>query len=79
MKLWYYADRTVKNYDNVELTPGLRRVVPESYGKATGQVNLRPTARELSRGSLEKRTGSFAKGDLEIVIATFAMHSTRFT
>ena len=24
---------------------------------------------------MEKRTGSFAKGDLEIVIATFAMHS----
>ena len=40
------------------------------------QVNLRPAARELSRGSLEKkRTGSFSKGDLEIVIAAFAMHS----
>ena len=73
--MWYYADRTVKNYDNAELTPGLRRVVPEWYDKATGQVNLRPTARELSRGSLEKRTESLAKGDLEIVIATFAMHS----
>ena len=45
------------------------------YEKATGQVNLRPAARELSRGGLEKRTGSFAKGEIEIVIATFAMHS----
>ena len=75
VKLWCDADRTVKNYGNAELTPGLRRVVPEWYDKATGQVNLRPTARELSRGSLEKRTDIFAKGDLEIVIATFAMHS----
>ena len=36
---------------------------------------MRPAARELSRGGLEKRTGSFAKGEIEIVIATFAMHS----
>ena len=48
---------------------------PGWYDEATGQVNLRPIARELSRGSLEKRTESFAKGDLEIAIATFAMHS----
>ena len=50
-------------------------MVPEWYDKSIDQVNLRPTARDLSRGSLEKRTDSFAKGDLEIVIATFAMHS----
>ena len=29
VKVWYYADRTVKNYDNAEMTPGLRRLVPE--------------------------------------------------
>ena len=75
MVLWCYVDRTVKNYDNAELTPGLGRVVPEWHDKATGQVNSRPTARGLSRRSLEKRTGSFAKGDMEIVITTFAMHS----
>ena len=39
VKLWYYVDRTVKNYDNTELTQGLRRVIPEWYDKATGQVN----------------------------------------
>ena len=50
-------------------------MVPEWHDKATGQVNLRPTARELSKGSLEKRTDSFAKEDLEISIATFLMHS----
>ena len=38
-KVWYYADRTVKNYGNAELTPGLRRLVPEWYAKGTGQVN----------------------------------------
>ena len=38
VKLWYYVDRTVKNYDNAELTPGLRRVVPEWYKKSTGQI-----------------------------------------
>ena len=65
-----YVDRTAKNYDNAELTPGLRRVVPEWHEKATGQVNFRPAARELSRGGLEKRTGSFAKGEIEILIAT---------
>ena len=70
VKIWYYVDRTVKHYDNAELTPGLRRVVPEWYEKATGQVNLRPTARELSRRGLEKITDSFAKGDIEIVITT---------
>jgi hypothetical protein len=35
----------VKNYVNAELTPGLRRVVPEWYEKSTGQVNLKPTYR----------------------------------
>ena len=39
VKVWYYADRTVKNYDNAEMTPGLRRLVPEWYDKGTGQVN----------------------------------------
>ena len=29
VKAWYYVDRTVKNYDNAEMTPGLRRLVPE--------------------------------------------------
>ena len=75
MKLWYYVDRTVKNYDNAELTPGLRRVVPEWYEKSTGQGNLRPTSRELNRGKLVERMDSFAKGEIEIVIATFALHS----
>ena len=77
VKLWYYVDKTVKNYDNAELTltPGLRRLVPEWYGKSTGQVNLRPTASELSKGNLVKRIGSFAKGEMEIVIASFAIHS----
>ena len=70
-----YVDRTVKNYGNSELTPGLRRLVPEWFDKGTGQVNLRPTSRDLSRGSLMKRTGSFAKGEIEIVLANFAMHS----
>ena len=28
VKVRYYVDRTVKNYGNAELTPGLRRVVP---------------------------------------------------
>ena len=73
--MWYYADRTVKNYDNAELTPGLRRVVPEWYDKSTGQVNLRPSSRDLNRGNLVKRTDSFARGEIEIVIATFALHS----
>ena len=75
MKLWYYVDRTVKKYDNAELTPGLRRLVPGWYEKSTGQVNLRPTARELNKGNLVKRMGSFAKGEIVIVIATFALHS----
>ena len=75
VKLWYYVDRTVKNYDNAELTPGLRRLVPEWYAKSIGQVNLRPTARELNKGNLVKRIGSFAKGEMKIVIASFAMHS----
>ena len=74
-KVWYYADRTVQNYDNAEMTPGLRRLVPEWYGKGTGQVNLRPTSRDLNRGNLMNRMGSFAKGDIEIVLASFAMHS----
>ena len=65
----------MRNYDNAELTPGLRRLVPEWYNKGTGQVNLRPTARDLERGNLEKRTGSFARGDIDIVLASFAMHS----
>ena len=38
-------------------------------------MNLRPTPRELGRGNLKKRTDSFAKGDIEVVIASFAMHS----
>ena len=75
VKVRYYVDRTVKNYDNAELTPGLRRVVPEWYEKSTGQVNLKPTSRELNRGNLVKRMGSFARGEIEIVIASFAMHS----
>ena len=57
------------------MTPGLRRLVPEWYDKGTGQVNLRPTSRDLGRGSLEKRTDSFAKGEIGIVLASFAMHS----
>ena len=61
------------NYDNAELTPGLRRLVPERCDKGTGQVNLRPAARDLGRGpaardlgrgNLDKRTGSFARGDI---------------
>ena len=75
VKLWYYVDRTVKNYDNAELTPGLRRVVPEWYDKSTGQVNLRQSSRDLNRGNLVKRTDSFARGEIELVIATFALHS----
>ena len=62
VKVWYYADRTVKNYDNSELTPGLRRLVPEWYDKSTGQVNLRPTSRDLSRGSLVKKDWQFCEG-----------------
>ena len=65
----------MKNYDYAELTPGLRRFVSEWYEKSTGQVNLRLTARELNKGSLVKRMDSFAKGEIEIVIATFALHS----
>ena len=75
VKIWYYSDRTVKNYDNAEMTPGLRRLVPEWYDKGTGQVNLRPTSRDLNRGNLMKRADCFAKGDIEIVLASFAMHS----
>ena len=67
--------RTAKHNDNAELTRDLRRVVHGWYEKAIGQVNLRPAARELSRGGLEKRTDSFARSEIEIVIATFAMHS----
>ena len=52
VKVWYYVDKTVENYDNAELTPGLRRLVPEWYDKGTGQVNLRPTSRDLGRGNL---------------------------
>ena len=74
VKIWYYADRTMRNYDNAEMTPRLRYLVPEWYDKGTGQVNLRPTARDLGRGNLEKRTGSFARGDVGIVLASFAMH-----
>ena len=62
VKLWYYADRTVKNYDNAELTPGLRRVVPEWYEKSTGQVNLKPTSRELNRGTFGEENGQFCEG-----------------
>ena len=65
----------MKNYENAELTPGLRRVVPEWYEKSTGQVNLKPSSRELNRGNLVKRMDSFARGEIEIVIASFAMHS----
>ena len=43
--------------------------------KGTGQIGLRPTSRDLGRGNLEKRTGSFARGDIGIVFASFAMHS----
>jgi len=75
MKGWYYADRTMRTYDNAEMTPGLRRLVPEWYDKGTGQVNLRPTARDLGRGNLEKRTDSFARGDIGIVLASFAILS----
>ena len=75
VKVWYYADRTVKNYVTAEMTPGLRRLVPEWYDKGTGQVNLKPTSRDLGRGNLVKRTDSFAKGDIGIVLASFAMHS----
>ena len=65
----------MERYGNAELTPGLRRLVPEWYDKGTGQVNLKPTSRDLNRGNLVKRTDSFAKGDIEIVLANFAMHS----
>ena len=58
-----------------EMTPGLRRLVPEWYDKGTGQVNLRPTSRDLNRGSFMKRADCFAKGDIEIVLANCAMHS----
>ena len=75
VKVWYYVDRTVKNYGNAEMTPGLRRLVPEWYDKGTGQVNLKPTSRELARGGLQKRTDCFGKGDIDIVLASFAMHS----
>ena len=34
---------------------------------------LATAARELRRGGLENITGSFAKGEIEILIATFAM------
>ena len=74
-KAWYYADRTMGNYDNAEMAPGLRRLVPEWYDKGTGQVNLWPTTRDLGRGNLEKRTGNFARGDIGILLASFAMHS----
>ena len=75
-KVWCHADRaTVRNYDNAEMTAGLRRLVPEWHDKGTGQVNLRPTARDLGRGSLEEMTGSFARGDINIALASFAMHS----
>ena len=36
---------------------------------------MRPTARGLGRGNLEKKTDSFARGDMDIVLASFAMHS----
>ena len=74
VKTWYYANRTMRNYDNAELPPGLRRLAPEWFDQNTGQVNLRPTSSELGRGSLEKRTDSFARGDIDIVLASFAMH-----
>ena len=38
-------------------------------------MNLKPTSRELARGSFQKRTDCFAKGDIDIVLSTFAMHS----
>ena len=40
-----------------------------------GQFNLKPTSRDLGRGNLAKKTGSFTKGDIGIVLANFAMHS----
>ena len=58
VKVWYYVDRTVKNYDNAEMTPGLRRLVPEWYDNGTGQVNLRPTSRDLNPSNLMKRMDS---------------------
>ena len=61
VKVWYYVDRTVKNYDNAEMTLGLRRLVPEWYDKGTGQVNLRPTSRDLNRGNLMKRMDSLSR------------------
>ena len=75
VKIWYYVDRTVKHYDDSELTPGLRRLVPEWYDKGTGQVNLKPGPKDLTRGNLAKRTDCFTKGEIEIVLANFAMHS----
>ena len=70
VKVWCYVDRTVKNYGNVEMTPGLRRLVPEWHDKGTGQVNMKPTSRDLGRGNLVKGTDSFAKGDIGIVLAS---------
>ena len=36
---------------------------------------MKPTARDLGRGNLEKKIDSFARGDIDIVLASFAMHS----
>ena len=41
VKVWYYVDKTVKTHDNAELTPGLRRLVPEWYDKGTGQAKTK--------------------------------------
>ena len=65
VKAWYYVDRTVKNYDNAEMTPGLRRLVPEWYDKGTGQVNLKPTSRDLGRGNLVKGTARRGSGEAD--------------
>ena len=65
----------MRNCDNAKLTPRLGCLVQEWFNKSTGQVHLRPTAKDLGKGNLEKRTGSFARGDIEVVLASFAMYS----
>ena len=80
-KVWYYVDRTVKNDDNAEMALCLRRLVPEWCNCMTReQVVARSGQFETDfKGSesrqLGKRMGSFAKGDIGIVLASFAMHS----
>ena len=59
------------------MTPGLRRLAPECYDKGTGRVNLKFTTRDLGRDNLENRTDNFARGDIDIALASFAMHSDR--